>query len=179
MRWALVLEIFRRLVLGRLLVLNIFLFIPTWGSDPIWRSYFSKGLKPPTSFGKVGNKTQTCFLVIKMHIYTWKPKHDPCFDSKKPILGGKLTFKNRGHLGSRHTYNVYIYTIYYCIFCMHMLNETWQIAPFWNITPGGQGSHLLQLCHPLTRTASWKRRGTREQRACFGCGKSLLLGGSS
>ena len=25
-----------------------FMFIPTWGNDWIWRSYFSNGLKPPT-----------------------------------------------------------------------------------------------------------------------------------
>ncbi len=27
-----------------------FIFIPIWGNDPIWRAYFSDGLKPPTSF---------------------------------------------------------------------------------------------------------------------------------
>ena len=26
-----------------------FIFIPIWGNDPIWRAYFSEGLKPPTS----------------------------------------------------------------------------------------------------------------------------------
>ncbi len=26
-----------------------FIFIPIWGNDPIWRAYFSDGLKPPTS----------------------------------------------------------------------------------------------------------------------------------
>ena len=26
-----------------------FIFIPTWGNDPIWWAYFSKGLKPPTT----------------------------------------------------------------------------------------------------------------------------------
>ena len=32
------------------MVSNIFIFIPTWGNDPIWRAYFSKGLvQPPTS----------------------------------------------------------------------------------------------------------------------------------
>ncbi len=25
-----------------------FIFIPIWGNDPIWRAYFSDGLKPPT-----------------------------------------------------------------------------------------------------------------------------------
>ena len=25
-----------------------FIFTPTWGNDPIWRAYFSDGLKPPT-----------------------------------------------------------------------------------------------------------------------------------
>ena len=29
---------------------NLFFYLyPTWGDDPIWRAYFSKGLKPPTS----------------------------------------------------------------------------------------------------------------------------------
>ena len=32
-----------------LVVLNIFfMFLPTWGNDPIWWAYFSDGLKPPT-----------------------------------------------------------------------------------------------------------------------------------
>ena len=31
------------------MVSNIFYFHP-WGNDPIWRAYFSKGLKPPTRF---------------------------------------------------------------------------------------------------------------------------------
>ena len=31
------------------MVSNIFYVHPTWGNDPIWRAYFSNGLKPPTS----------------------------------------------------------------------------------------------------------------------------------
>ena len=32
---------------------QIFLFFtPTWENDPIWRAYFSSGLKPPTSLGR-------------------------------------------------------------------------------------------------------------------------------
>ena len=27
---------------------TFFIFTPTWGNDPIWRAYFSIGLKPPT-----------------------------------------------------------------------------------------------------------------------------------
>ena len=29
---------------------QIFCFTPTWGNDPIWRAYFSNGLKPPTGY---------------------------------------------------------------------------------------------------------------------------------
>ena len=35
---------------------KIFYFHPeNWGNDPIWRAYFSSGLKPPTrkAFGKI------------------------------------------------------------------------------------------------------------------------------
>ena len=28
---------------------HCFIFIPTWGDDPIWRAYFLDGLKPPTN----------------------------------------------------------------------------------------------------------------------------------
>ena len=42
-----------------------------------------------------------------IYIYTWNT-NDPCFDWKRPCFGG-LTFKNRGHLGSRY---IYIYIIY-------------------------------------------------------------------
>ena len=42
-------------------------------------------------------------------LHTWNP-NDPCFDWKRPCFGG-LTFKNRGHLGSRYTY-IYIYIQY-------------------------------------------------------------------
>ena len=27
-----------------------FVFTPNWENDPIWRAYFSNGLKPPSSF---------------------------------------------------------------------------------------------------------------------------------
>ena len=37
--------------LSELAVSNIFILNPTWGNDPIWlQSYFSNGLKPPTSY---------------------------------------------------------------------------------------------------------------------------------
>ncbi len=29
-----------------------FMFIPSWGNDPIWRSYFSTGFEPPTTYPK-------------------------------------------------------------------------------------------------------------------------------
>ena len=38
-------------------------------------------------------------FVFWKFIYTWNP-NDPCFDWKRPCFGG-MTFKNRGHLGSR------------------------------------------------------------------------------
>ena len=39
-----------------MVVSNIFFFTPIWGNDPIWRTYFSDGLKPPTRdfFRQVG-----------------------------------------------------------------------------------------------------------------------------
>ena len=30
---------------------NFYVHPDPWGNDPIWRAYFSKGLKPPTSYG--------------------------------------------------------------------------------------------------------------------------------
>ena len=40
--------------LARWCNLNIFWFHPeNWGNDPIWRTYSSNGLKPPTSLGLV------------------------------------------------------------------------------------------------------------------------------
>ena len=38
------------------------------------------------------------------NIYTWNP-NDPCFDWKGPCFGG-LTFKSRGHWGSRYLYEI-------------------------------------------------------------------------
>ena len=37
-----------------------------------------------------------------IYIYTWNP-NDPCFDWRRPCFGG-LTFKNRGHCGSRYIF---------------------------------------------------------------------------
>ena len=45
------------------------------------------------------------FICVIWGICTWNPT-DPCFDWKRPGFGG-LTFKNRGHLGSRYIYVVY------------------------------------------------------------------------
>ena len=47
------------------------------------------------------------------YIYTWNP-NDPCFDWKGPCFGG-LTFKNRGHWGSRYIY-IYLVVLMYCYF---------------------------------------------------------------
>ena len=51
-------------------------------------------------------KTKPCLkgtnMCVCIYIYTWNP-NDPCFDWKSPCFGG-LTFKNRGHLGSRYVY---------------------------------------------------------------------------
>ena len=44
-----------------------------------------------------------------LNIHTWNP-NDPCFDWKRPFFGGGLTFKNRGHLGSR-IYDIDLYDL--------------------------------------------------------------------
>ena len=44
--------------------------------------------------------------VHMIYIYTWNP-NDPSFGSKRPCFEG-LTFKNRGHLGSRYIHIIYI-----------------------------------------------------------------------
>ena len=45
-----------------MLVSNVFYFHPeNWGNDPIWRAYFSNGLKPPTSD----------FILAKFHFFWW------------------------------------------------------------------------------------------------------------
>ena len=42
-----------------------FFVTPTWGNDPIWRAFFSNGLKPPTSMTlKVRKKQPTTFISI-------------------------------------------------------------------------------------------------------------------
>ena len=43
-----------------------------------------------------------------IYMYTWNP-NDHCFDWKRPCFGG-LTFKHRGHLGSRYIKNMHTYT---------------------------------------------------------------------
>ena len=57
------------------------IFVPTW-----------KSLKPDSVKGS-WNKS------LLSPLYTWNP-NDPCFGWKGPCFGG-LTFKNRGHWGSR------------------------------------------------------------------------------
>ena len=37
-------------ILSRWWFQTCFIFTPTWGNDPIWRSYVSNGVKPPTSY---------------------------------------------------------------------------------------------------------------------------------
>ena len=50
------------------------------------------------------------YIYIYLFIYIYL-EPDPCFGWKRPCFGG-LTFKNRGHWGSRYIYifNIYIYT---------------------------------------------------------------------
>ena len=70
----------------------------SWGSKQ-WSKYPAKKNNRYIYIYK--NKSiNTCYK----YIYTWN-LNDPCFGWKRPCFGG-LTFKNRGHLGSR-------YIIYY------------------------------------------------------------------
>ena len=57
-----------------------FIFTPTWGNDPIWRAYFSKGLKPPTR-GEVSDSYYTNTYNNKKQ----QPKNPTNHNSKKPI----------------------------------------------------------------------------------------------
>ena len=46
----------------------LFMFTPNWGDDPIWPIYFSKGLKPPTSFFCLSMQ-ETCGTCISLIIW--------------------------------------------------------------------------------------------------------------
>ena len=70
------------------------------GKSPILTYIFSDGLKLPTS---------CWYLCTKLYV-DLEPFDDPCFDWKQVLFWGGLTFKSRGHLGSRYTYiQIYIY----------------------------------------------------------------------
>ena len=66
-------------------------------TERLWQRYYPFILDPPLpSMSKV----------------TWNPNGAPCFDGKGPCFWGGLTFKNRGHLGSRY--------IEYICFVVHL-----------------------------------------------------------
>ena len=66
-----------------------------------WDPRSNKRKKPTFRHWKLGpNRSCNTFY----DIFTWNPS-DPCFDWKGPCFGG-LTFKNRGHLGSRYIENM-------------------------------------------------------------------------
>ena len=47
---------------------TFFIFIPIWGNDPIWRAYFSNGLKPPPRWHI---KVNDAFAIIFQRILLW------------------------------------------------------------------------------------------------------------
>ena len=52
-----------------------FIFTPIWGRFPFWRSYFSKGLKPPTRFPCLFQKVQLFVLIVCFsHKNKWFPQ---------------------------------------------------------------------------------------------------------
>ena len=83
-----------------------FIFIPTWGNDPIWLAYFSKGLvQPPTSEGllftammffplrknpRVGRAGKAILAdpVAEVHGLCWLKNKNPT-GSQRPVLAGK------------------------------------------------------------------------------------------
>ena len=51
-----------------------YMFIPTWGNDPIWGAYFSTGWKPPTSL--------VCFIFSICFATSFQPF--PTFSTQEP-----------------------------------------------------------------------------------------------
>ena len=55
-----------------------FMFIPTWGNDPILRAYFSDGLKPPTSIHFAAPiDFSACFFDVVAAISLQNVLHNP------------------------------------------------------------------------------------------------------
>ena len=69
---------------------NIFYFHPeNWGRFPIWRAYFSNGLKPPTSFECLSwFECWDCFLRNRKHV-------DFCFLQKPSISKVRMVCSHR------------------------------------------------------------------------------------
>ncbi len=53
--------------IGSLRISIIFMFTLTWGDDPIWGTYFSNGLKPPTSYWMWWKSLRTIQMVRSIH----------------------------------------------------------------------------------------------------------------
>ena len=84
--------------------------------------------------------------------YTWNP-NNPCFDWKRPCFGG-LTFKNRGHLGSRYIY------IYVHIVCKYIFTPLLRMFTYL--------SRWRSCFHPFLN--SGRRSRPWANRTCFPCG---------
>ena len=97
-------------IFGVMSLSNIYGFFGGWHhvKSPCVSPGYTRSLSLTTTYGQCINMNIHIYIYI---IHTWNP-NDPCFDWKRPCFGG-LTFKNRGHLGSRYIYIYYIYTIYY------------------------------------------------------------------
>ena len=81
---------------------------------------------PQSWKSKIGT-SNTSFLLCEKRlwlytytVYTWN-RNDPCFDWKRPCFGG-LTFKNRGHLGSRY---LDIFLSFACLFDFRVDPNAW------------------------------------------------------
>ena len=64
-----------------------FVFIPTWGTDPIWRSYFSDGLKPQTNDNTTLNASVALTGGFGMTRWGWKTWNSPPQKKMVKVVG--------------------------------------------------------------------------------------------
>ena len=142
-------------------------FTTTWENDPIWRAYFSTGLKPPTRKDRTGfSETKFMYLLwislaspkTDMLYRPWKPERKVHDSHPAIFLRGELAVSFRECMYQKNTLLGTNISHWKSLLKMIFLFPRWDMLVPWRVSTKRSDTSLWkQIISSLLSTFQWSR----------------------